>query len=88
MFKAKKNDKDSEQPSVIQYQHSNREKRDTELYQQSSQNLKDVSAINCFVSFARENSLKLIEDNKEKANKAVLYKGYYLNSNKLKQKQM
>ena len=48
------------------------------MYQQKSQNNKNIckiSAVICFVSLASENSLKLIENDKEKANKSILHKG-------------
>ena len=89
MFKAKKINKDSEQSNLDQYQHNNRRRKGHEAYQQSSQNFENVCktpAVHFFVSFARENLLKQIENNKEKLNEAVSNKGKYFLYYKYKQK--
>ena len=68
MLKASKVQDDSEQSNVVHCQQNNRKRKELELNQQNTQYIKKVcktSAIFRFVSLARENSLKLIEDDKE-----------------------
>ena len=63
-----------------------KKRKELPMYQQKSQNNKKVCkilSVICFVSLARENSLKLIENDKEKAKKAVLHKGTSFTNNKI-----
>ena len=75
MLKANKVQDDSKQLNVVQFYEKRKE---LEVYQQNTQNIKNYSktlAVNCFVSLSRENSLKIVKDDREKPKKAVLHKG-------------
>ena len=78
MLKANKVQDDSGKLNLVPFQQNKRKRKELEVYQRNTQNIKKVcktSAVSCFVSLASENSLKLIKNDKEKAKKAVLHKG-------------
>ena len=78
MLKANKDEKDSELSNVVQNQRNKRKCKLLDVYQHNTQKNKQkckTSAFCCFDSFARTNSLKQIENVKEKAKKAVLQRG-------------
>ena len=78
MLKATKNVKDFELSNVIQNQQYKRKRKKIKVYKKYTQktiNDCKTSAASCFVSFARRNSLKQVENFEEKAKKAVFHRG-------------
>ena len=78
MLNANKVQDDFENLIPVQYQQIKRRNRDLVIYHSNLQNLKKNAVEEDFVNTARCNILKLIENCKETAKKAVLHKGICL----------
>ena len=68
----------SEQSNAVQHSQSNKKRTELEVYQQNLHIIKKVcktSVVTCFVTLAKNNSSKQIEDVVSKAMTAVYYKG-------------
>ena len=69
---------DTKQSNAVQYSQSKRKRTELEVYQQNLHNIKKIcktSVVTCFVTLAKNNSSKQIEDVVDKAMTAVFYKG-------------
>ena len=78
MIKTDKVSDNSEQSNAVQHSKSKRKRTELEVYQQNLHNIKKVcktSVVTCFVTLAKNNSSKQIEDVVDKAMTAVFYKG-------------
>ena len=77
MIKTNKVPINSEQSNAVQHS-QNRTKTELEVYQQNIHNIETVcktSVVTCFVTLAKNNSSKQLEDVVDKAMTAVYYKG-------------
>ena len=59
----------AKQESLVQYKQNNRNKIELKVYLQNFNSVCKTSETNYFVNFAKENSLILLEKDKEKAKK-------------------